>query len=222
MTESVVIEPSGRATASIIWLHGLGADGHDFEPVVHQLRLADAGIRVTLPHAPRRPVTINGGVMMRAWYDITDPDLTKNPDAAGIRHSARLVDHLIEADVAAGVPEKRIVLAGFSQGGAVSLHCGLRRQHALAGILALSTYLPLADTLPHEAQASNRGTPIFMGHGEIDPIVPLSQGHRSAELLKDMDYPVDFRSYPMPHSVCLEELRDMGNWLSNVLGLRIG
>ena len=222
MTESVVIEPSGPATASIIWLHGLGADGHDFEPVVHQLRLADANIRVTLPHAPRRPVTINGGLMMRAWYDITDADLTKNPDAAGIRDSARLVDHLIEGDVAAGVPEKRIVLAGFSQGGAVSLHCGLRRQHSLAGILALSTYLPLADTLPHEAQASNRKTPIFMGHGDVDPIVPLSQGHSTAELLKDLDYPVDFRSYPMPHSVCLEELRDIGNWLSTVLGLRLG
>lgn len=215
--DSLVIQPSGPATASIVWLHGLGADGHDFQPVVHQLGLAHAGVRVTLPHAPRRPVTINGGYVMRAWYDITDVDLTKNPDAAGIRDSARLVEGLVQGEIDAGIPTERIVLAGFSQGGAIALHCGLRHPQPLAGILALSTYLPLADTLPHEAQEANQNTPVFMGHGEMDPIVPLSQGQGTVKRLENMGYRVEFHSYAMPHSVCPEELRDIGAWLSAAL-----
>ncbi len=216
-SDSVVVQPSGPVNASIIWLHGLGADGHDFEPVVHQLGLADAGIRVTLPHAPRRPVTINGGFVMRAWYDIMDVDLSKNADTNGIRDSARLVERIIEEETVAGVPTERIVLAGFSQGGAVALHCGLRYPQSLGGILALSTYLPLPDRLPHEAAAANRRTPVFMGHGELDPIVPLFQGRRSADLLEDMGYRVEFHRYAMPHSVCPQEVYDIGTWLSGVL-----
>ncbi len=215
--DRIVVQPSGPAKASIIWLHGLGADGHDFEPVVHQLRLADAGVRVTLPHAPMRPVTINGGYVMRAWYDIADVDLTKNPDTAGIREASRQVEQLIQIETDAGIPTKRIVLAGFSQGGAIALHCVLRHPQSLAGILALSTYLPLADTLPHEAQEANQNTPIFMGHGEMDPIVPMFQGQRSAELLESMGYRVEFHRYAMPHSVCPQELLDFGGWLATVL-----
>ena len=217
--DRIVVQPSGPARASIIWLHGLGADGHDFEPVVHQLRLADAGVRVTLPHAPMRPVTVNGGYVMRAWYDIADVDLTKNPDITGIREASRQLEQLIRNETDAGIPAKRIVLAGFSQGGAIALHCGLRHPQSLAGILALSTYLPLADTLPHEGQVANQNTPIFMGHGEMDPVVPMFLGQRSAELLQSMGYRVEFHHYAMPHSVCAQELLDFGRWLSAVLSI---
>ncbi len=216
-SDRIVVQPSGPARASIIWLHGLGADGHDFEPVVHELRLADAGVRVTLPHAPMRPVTVNGGYVMRAWYDVMDVDLTEDPDAAGIREASRQVEQLIQGEVDAGIPTTRIVLAGFSQGGAIALHCGLRHPQSLAGILALSTYLPLPDTLPDEAQNANQNTPVFMGHGEMDPIVPAFQGRRSAELLESMGYRVEFHSYAMPHSVCPQELLDFGGWLATAL-----
>ncbi len=215
-SDSIVIEPPGPAKASIIWLHGLGADGHDFEPLVQQMRLADAGIRVTLPHAPRRPVTINGGYVMRAWYDILDIDLAQNPDEFGIHESSSLLTRLAQAEVDAGIPAERIVLAGFSQGGAVALHCGLRFPRRLAGILALSTYLPLSQTLDDEGAVANHATPIFMGHGQMDPIVPLHQGRASATHLANMRYPVEFRQYAMPHSVCPQEVLDIGAWLSKV------
>ncbi len=217
--DRIVVQPSGPVRASIIWLHGLGADGHDFEPVVSQLRLAEVGVRVTLPHAPMRPVTINGGYVMRAWYDVMDVDLTRNPDAAGIRESSLLLEQLIRGEIDAGIPSQRIVLAGFSQGGAIVLHCGLRYSQSLAGIIALSTYLPLPDTLADETHKANQNTPIFMGHGEIDPIVPAFQGRRSAELLESMGYRVEFHGYPMPHSVCPQELLDFGGWLAAVLGV---
>ncbi len=215
-SDSIVIAPPGTPKASIIWLHGLGADGHDFEPLVNQMRLADAGIRVTLPHAPRRPVTINGGYVMRAWYDILDINLAQNPDEFGIHESSALLTRLAQAEEDAGIPTERIVLAGFSQGGAIALHCGLRFPRRLAGILALSTYLPLSQALDDEAAEANHTTPIFMGHGQMDPIVPLHQGQASATRLADMGYPVEFRQYAMPHSVCPQEVLDIGAWLSKV------
>jgi len=216
--DAVLVEPHGPPVASIIWLHGLGADGHDFEPVVHQLGLPARGVRVTLPHAPRRPVTINGGYVMRAWYDVLDPDLTRNPDVEGIRASAALVETYIQAERQAGVPAGRIVLAGFSQGGVIALHKGVRHAERLAGIIALSTYVPLPEDLPDEVHEANRELPVFMAHGAQDPLIPLAAGEASASQLATLGYGVEFHRYPMPHSVCTEEIADIDRWLSRTLG----
>lgn len=212
--DAVIIEPASRHRASVIWLHGLGADGHDFEPIVPELRLpAEAGARFVFPNAPFMAVTINGGQRMRAWYDIRSQDLRQQEDAASIRASAGLLEHYIRAEQASGIPAEKIILAGFSQGGALALHAGLRYSAGLAGIIALSTYLPLAERLRAEAADANRNIPVFMAHGLTDPVIPLAQGQASAEALRQAGYAVDWHEYAMPHSVCPPEITAIGAWL---------
>src|SRR5512139_876605 len=201
---------------SIIWLHGLGADGEDFVPVAEEIRLPVA-MRYLFPHAPKQPVTINGGFIMRAWYDIVAPDIDAQQDEAGIRASQHEVEKLIEQEKARGVAEENIFLAGFSQGGAIALHTGLRHPARLGGILALSTYLPLADTLNQEVSPSAKHTPIFFAHGRSDPVVPYSLGKMSADRLQQLGYRVDWHEYGMPHSVCMEEIQDIERWLGKQL-----
>lgn len=199
---------------TVIWLHGLGADGHDFEPIVPELLRPDwPAIRFIFPHAPVQPVTINGGVRMRSWYDIVGVDLNAQQDEAGIRASAAFVGTLIQREIERGIPAERILLAGFSQGGAIVLTAGLRHTQRLGGIIALSTYLPLAWTLEAEAAPANRQTPIFMAHGTMDPVVALPRAEASRDALNAMAYPVEWHQYPMPHSVSIEEIRDLTKWL---------
>ncbi|MBD3671510.1 MAG: alpha/beta fold hydrolase [Gammaproteobacteria bacterium] len=214
----IVIEPEGKATACVIWLHGLGADGHDFEPIVPELNLPSGhGIRFLFPHAPYMPVTINQGYVMRAWYDILSMEIAAEQDEAVIRQSASMLESLIEEQCAQGISPERIVLAGFSQGGAIALHTALRYEKRIAGILALSTYLPLVERFDSERSDANRETPVFIGHGTQDPIVPHSLGVQTRRVLKDLDYKVEWHEYPMAHSVCMEEIRDIGRWLEQRL-----
>jgi len=214
----LVIEPPDTATASIIWLHGLGADGHDFEPIVAELGdSATRNVRYVFPHAPRMPVTINGGMVMRAWYDIADTDLANRADESGVRASAGILEGLIEEELAKGLASTRILLAGFSQGGAIALHTGLRYRKSLAGILALSTYLPLQEEAREEIQGANRNIPIFLAHGSQDPVIPLAHSEHSRQFLASLGYRVQCHTYPMPHSVCPEEIRDIAIWLERVL-----
>lgn len=214
VNDAVIIEPPGEHRSSVIWLHGLGADGHDFEPVVPELGLDPAlGIRFIFPHAPQRPVTINGGMVMRAWYDVQSPDLTQLEDADSIAASGRFLHELVTAEISKGIDSKRIVVAGFSQGGAIALHGGLRYSKPLAGILALSGYLPLPDRLMTEAHSANSATPIMMLHGSSDPIIPVQHGLSSRDRLMQAGYEVTWQEYPMPHSVCLEEIQTVGEWL---------
>jgi phospholipase/carboxylesterase len=214
--ETIDIETGREPRAAVIWLHGLGADGHDFEPIVPELGMPAAapGVRFVFPHAPLQPVTINGGAVMRAWYDVTGDG---RQDTAGIRASQVRLEELIARERARGVAASSIVLAGFSQGGAIALQAGLRHPERLAGILALSTYLPLPDTLAQEASEANRDLPIFMAHGTQDPLIPLSWAKRSRDQLAALGYTVEWREYPMPHSVCAEEIEDVGRWLRAVL-----
>jgi phospholipase/carboxylesterase len=216
---AVVIEPPLSATASVIWLHGLGADGHDFEPIVPELGLGGAPIRFIFPHAPERPVTINMGYVMRAWYDITAPDLSQGQDEAGTRESEQQLRAWIEHEKARGILPERIILAGFSQGGAIVLHTGLRYPERLGGIMALSTYLPLADAVAEEKHAANARLPIFMAHGAQDPIIPLPLAEQSRETLRELGHTVEWHQYPMQHSVCMEEIGAIAEWLRERLGL---
>ncbi|MDN5937278.1 MAG: alpha/beta hydrolase [Salinisphaera sp.] len=214
MLEAVVIEAQGIHRASVIWLHGLGADGHDFEPIVPELGLPmDAGVRFIFPHAPVRPVTLNAGMAMRAWYDIAGLDPGSREDGDGITASTIEVQALIAAEVAAGIAPERMVLAGFSQGGALALHAGLRHPQPLAGLIGLSTYLPLRGELD-QAHAANRATPVFMAHGSADPVLPQALGETSRDLLQGAGYTVEWHSYPMAHQVCLEEIQALGHWLT--------
>lgn len=215
--EKLIIEPARPATSSVIWLHGLGADGHDFEPLVPELGLVERGVRFILPHAPELPVTVNGGHVMPAWYDIRWPDLRRDADEAGIRASVAAVDDLIQIEIDQGVSPERIVLAGFSQGGAIVLHAGLTYPQRLGGIMALSTYLALPEAVAEELQAENRATPIFMGHGTDDPIAPFVVAQASREQLTALGCTVEFHSYRMPHSVCMEEVADIRAWLGAIL-----
>jgi phospholipase/carboxylesterase len=216
--KSLVIEPEEQASASVIWLHGLGADAHDFEPIVPELGEAlRSRVRFVFPFAPHRPVTINGGMVMRAWYDISDTDIARGADEDGVRASGAILNDLIDAELKNGVSTSRIVLAGFSQGGAIALHAGVRYPLPLAGILALSSYLPLHDATCSEATDANRRVPIFMAHGSQDPVIPLATSERSREFLTTLGYVVETHTYPMPHSVCAEEVRDIRDWLSRVL-----
>jgi phospholipase/carboxylesterase len=218
LLDAVEINPAGTPRACIIWLHGLGADGHDFEPLIPQLGVVEAqGVRVVLPHAPRRPVTINGGMVMPAWYDILAPDFTRGQDSNGIRASAQQLRALIRREIDAGIPAEKILLAGFSQGGAIVLHTGLRYPQPLAGILALSTYLPLADSLAAEGAAANFTVPIMMAHGTQDPVVPMSLAMQSRNELQQQGYTVEWHSYAMQHAVCPEEVRDIRGWLAQRL-----
>ena len=213
MLELLEIATGPAPRLSVIWLHGLGADGHDFEPIVPELGLTFAA-RFVFPHAPVRPVTINGGMAMRAWYDILGVDRSAAEDAAGIRASAAAVTELIDSEVERGMRAERIVLAGFSQGGAIALQTALREPRQLGGVLALSTYLPLASTLAAERSAANAGVPIFMAHGTADNVLPLTLGESSRRALEALGYRVEWHAYPMPHSVCLDEIVEIGAWLT--------
>ncbi|MGA0587899.1 alpha/beta hydrolase [Dyella sp. KRB-257] len=205
-------------THSVIWLHGLGADGHDFAPIVPELVAPDwPALRFVFPHAPVRPVTVNGGLPMRAWYDIVGFDLMSRQDEAGMRVSIAAVEALIAREHERGVPGERIVLAGFSQGGAIALAAGLRHTQRLAGIVALSTYLPLGQALAAERSTANAGVPIFWGHGTMDPVVILQRGLDSRAALEALGYAVDWHTYAMPHSVCAEEIADLRGWLGERL-----
>jgi len=218
LLDAVEINPVLPPRASIIWLHGLGADGHDFAPLIPQLDIVDRlGVRVVLPHAPRRPVTINAGMRMPAWYDIPAADFSQGQDSEGIRASEQQLRALIARDIALGIPAARILLAGFSQGGAIALHTGLRYPEALAGILALSTYLPLAAQLEAEMSTANRGIPIMMAHGTRDPVVPLHLAEQSRDHLLQAGYRIDWHTYAMPHAVCPEEVADVRRWLQQQL-----
>jgi phospholipase/carboxylesterase len=209
----IILESGKQPQHNIIWLHGLGADGHDFVPIADELNLPVA-VRFIFPHAPMRPVTINGGFVMRAWYDIAGQSIDARQDTAGIRASQSLVDTLITQEVAHGIAPRNIFLAGFSQGGAIALHTALRQKAPLGGVLALSAYLPLADSVPDEMQPGTRVTPIFMAHGRNDPLIPHALGAASRDALKDLGYAVTWHEYAMEHSVCDEELRDIETWLT--------
>ncbi|NMM13532.1 MAG: carboxylesterase [Rhodoferax sp.] len=214
----IEIESAPQPTAAVIWLHGLGADGNDFAALVPELDLtACPPIRFVFPHAPSMPVSLNGGYVMPAWYDIFGADLVSRQDAAGIQKSGRAIAALIDQEVARGIAPERIVLAGFSQGCAMALHTGLRYPKRLAGLLALSGYLPLADTLSTERTDANADTPIFMAHGSMDPVVVPARGEASRDLLARLGYPVQWHSYPMQHSVHPREVADISVFLANVL-----
>jgi phospholipase/carboxylesterase len=215
--QAVEIESAAAPDAAVIWLHGLGADGHDFEPVVPELRLpSQLRPRFIFPHAPLRQVTINMGMRMRAWYDISQMGGGKE-DEAGVRASQELVEVLIDREKHRGVDPRRIVLAGFSQGGAIVLQTGLRHTERLAGILALSTYLPLAGTLAAERSAANRDLPVFMAHGTHDPMIGIPRARESRAALETLGYPVQWKEYAMAHSICGEEIADIAAWLLKLL-----
>lgn len=208
----VEIEPDQPATHAVIWLHGLGANGHDFEPIVPQLGLpADLPVRFVFPHAPSRPVTVNGGVSMPSWYDIIDIQIDRHVDTEQLRQSAAATRDLIERERERGIPSENIVLAGFSQGGAVAYETALSYPHRLAGLLALSTYLPTGDSVA-KAEA-NQQLPILIQHGTQDPVVPESLGRKSSEQLQAWGYPAEYETFPMPHAVCPPQIQRIGQWL---------
>jgi len=207
-----------QARYSIIWLHGLGADGHDFEPIVPDLHFKHKSeTRFVFPHAPSQPVTLNNGYVMPAWYDLFGLTADAREDEVGIRQAEQRIQNLIAHEIEQGVQAEHIILAGFSQGGAIALHTGLRYPQKLAGILALSTYLPIHDKLEKEANAANRHTPIFMAHGSYDPVVPIALAELSREQLIKLDYKVDWRTYPMEHGVLPDEIDDISHWFDQLL-----
>ena len=216
--ETLDIETAPSPTASIIVLHGLGADGNDFVPICEELDLRSIGaVRFVFPHAPVRPVTINGGYAMRAWYDILGTDLERREDEAGLRASIVDVEALIAQETARGVPARRIVLMGFSQGCAMTLLTGVRHDERLAGLAGLSGYLPLAATTAAERHAANTDVPVFLAHGRSDPVVPFARGTASRDALTALGYPVEWHDYPMPHSVCPAEVADIAAFLLRLL-----
>ena len=217
LLETIELETGKNPTTSVIWLHGLGADGHDFEAIVPELDLPADPIRFVFPHAPMQPVTINAGMVMRAWYDVSDAAI-RIEDEAGVRASQARLEALIAREKDRGTSANRLLLAGFSQGGAIALHTGLRHRERLAGIMALSCYLPVADTLAAEAHAANRDVPVFMAHGTQDPVVVLARGENSRDALAAMGHPVQWHTYPMPHSVHPREVADISAFLKQVLG----
>ena len=216
--ETIEIETGSAPSASVVWLHGLGADGNDFVPVVKELRLpSQFRVRFVFPHAPMMPVTINNGYVMRAWYDVTFDGLDRRPDARGIVASQTAIEALLAREKARGIASDRIVLAGFSQGGAITLQAGLRHGESLAGLMVLSSYLPLPETLAAEAAPANAQTPIFMAHGAYDDIIPVARAEQSRQALQALGYPVQWHTYPMPHSVCAEEIGAISAFLQAVL-----
>jgi phospholipase/carboxylesterase len=220
MTEAlktIELETRPNPSHAVIWLHGLGADGSDFVPIVQELQLPPLGIRFIFPHGPMRPVTINGGFVMRAWYDIAEQDLVRREDERGIRESQLLVEALLAKENGRGIPNNRIVLAGFSQGGVITLQTGTRQQKRLAGMLALSCYLPLAASLAKERAEASLQTPVFLGHGTADEIVPLAAGTAARDALTKAGFNVEWHQYPMPHSVHPDEVADIGAWFRRVL-----
>ena len=219
LLESIQVETAPDPTVTVIWMHGLGADGHDFEPIVPELGLpARPAIRFVFPHAPLRPVTINQGHVMRAWYDIRALAGVRREDETGVRQSAQQVEALIERERQRGIAPGQLVLAGFSQGGAMALHVGLRYPERLAGVMALSCYLPLADTLAAEAAPANRDVPIFWAHGVHDPMIPVAMAELGRQQVAALGYSIEWHQYAIPHSVSAEEIADVAGWLGRVLG----
>ncbi len=217
--ETIQVDTGPNPTASVIWLHGLGASGDDFVPIVRELDLTGLpAIRFVFPHAPTMPVTVNNGYVMRAWYDIIGADISRREDEKGLRASQAMVEQLIAQEKARGVPAERIVLAGFSQGCAMTLQTGLRHHERLAGLMCLSGYVPLHTTIAAERHAANQDTPIFLAHGRGDQIIPIIRAEQTRDLLKSLGYDVEWHEYMMPHSVCQEEVDDIGAWLRRVLG----
>lgn len=215
LLEAVELQTGPQPSWSVLWLHGLGADGHDFAPIVPELvRPGWPALRFVFPHAPVRPVTINNGLRMRAWYDIAGMDFATRADAAGVEQSIGQVEALLAREGERGIAPSNVLLAGFSQGGAITLAAGVRRRVPLAGLIALSTYLPGADQLADFASEAAKAQPIFMGHGTSDPVVLPAFGQRSAQALKAAGFQVDWHDYPMAHSVSAEEVRDLGDWMS--------
>ena len=218
LLQNIEIETAPNPQVSVIWLHGLGADGNDFVPLVNELDLSGLpGIRFVFPHAKTMPVTVNGGYVMRAWYDITGAELTRREDEGGLRASQRDVEALISREKARGIPASRIILAGFSQGCAMTLQTGMRHPEKLAGMLCLSGYLPLATSVAAERTEESLGTPIFMAHGTHDNVVPFARARESKEVLVSLGYQVEWHEYAMQHSLCLEEVQDISKWLRKVL-----
>jgi phospholipase/carboxylesterase len=214
---TIEIKPTAAHRYSIIWLHGLGADGHDFESIAPQLRLkAQPHIHFIFPNAPIQPVTINGGMRMRSWYDIYEISLARKIDIDGICQSATAIEELIEKEIAQGIATENILLAGFSQGGLIALHTGLRYRQKLAGIIALSTYLPTTDSLKTEATEVNKNMPIFMAHGSMDSLVAVQTGKIAFNTLNAMQYPIKWFEYPMDHSVCMEEVKDIADFIDGI------
>jgi phospholipase/carboxylesterase len=214
LLDSVEISDSENPQFSVIWMHGLGADGHDFEPIVPFLGLpSELAVRFVFPHAHMRPITVNGGAVMRAWYDIIEISTSKGQDEAGISHSAAKIHALIEHEIARGIPASNIVLAGFSQGGAMALHVGLRYEKKLAGIMSLSAYLMFPERLQQEHSVANSETAIFIAHGTQDPMVPFALGQAAHSDLQNGQWPLEWHSYPIPHSVSQPEIADIGRWL---------
>jgi phospholipase/carboxylesterase len=218
LLEHIQVETGPNPTAAIIWMHGLGADGNDFVPLVQELDYTGLpAIRFVFPHANTMPVTINGGYVMRAWYDITGAELTRREDEAGLRASQGSIEALIAREKERGIPTSKIILAGFSQGCAMTLQAGLRHPEKLAGMLCLSGYLPLADKVPAERTQESLSVPIFMAHGRQDPVVPFVRAEQSRDVLKSLGYQVEWHEYMMQHSLCIEEVRDINAWLRKVL-----
>ncbi len=214
-TETVEVVTGENPVGSVIWLHGLGADGHDFEPVVPELRLpADLSLRFVFPHAPVQPVTVNGGMAMRSWYDILSFDAEGRADRTGVLKSSAVLEELIALEIERGIPANKIVIAGFSQGGAVAVHTALQTQQKLAGLMALSTYMPLPDDA--ESALGRNDLPIFMAHGSFDPVLRMDWGRASADRLIELGYTVDWHEYPMAHAVCPQEIADISRWLSEI------
>ncbi len=214
--ETVEVEPAGDADGSVIWLHGLGADGHDFEPIVPELDLeGSASLRFVFPHAPVRPVTINGGVEMRAWFDILALDREGPLDDVGIEESCQILRQLIQREHERGIAYERIAVAGFSQGGAIAMLTGIGHTQSLAGLMALSTYLPMRKDMG-EAVHQSRDLPVFMAHGTFDPVLPLAMGANARDSLMAAGFDIDWREYPMAHAVCPDEIADIRRWLMSV------
>jgi len=217
----VEIEPSSTADAAVIWLHGLGADGHDFEPIVPELKLdGSAAIRFVFPHAPARPVTVNGGFVMPAWYDILDINIDRRVDIDQLMESAEAVRLLVDREMERGIDSRRIVLAGFSQGGAVAIQTALTYPHRLAGLLGLSTYFATCDRI--QPEAVNEDIPVQLCHGTADPVVPERIGREGFEKLREMGYQAEYQTYPMEHAVCMEEIADVSSWFQDILVLNKG
>jgi phospholipase/carboxylesterase len=218
LLDCIVHETAPNPTAAVIWLHGLGADGNDFAPVVNELDLTGcADIRFIFPHAPTMPVTVNNGYVMRSWYDILGTDLVRREDEAGLRKSQLAIEQLIAQQRALGIPANRIVLAGFSQGCAMTLQTGLRHPEQLAGLLCLSGYVPLNAKLAQERHPANQHTPIFLAHGKSDPVIPIARAEQSRDLLLSLGYAVEWHNYPMQHSLCPKEINAIGAWFRKTL-----
>ena len=217
LLDALEIESAPSPTAAVIWMHGLGADGYDFVDIVPMLGMKTIPTRFVFPHAPTRPVTINGGAVMRAWYDVRGDAGVRREDETGVRESQRQIEALIEREKKRGIPAGRIALAGFSQGGAMALQTGLRHQGRLAGIMALSCFLPLTDKVSAEVSAANRDVPIFMAHGSQDPLIPMARARHAHDLLSSLGYRLEWHEYPIPHSVSPAEIRDISAWLQRIL-----